>query len=331
MILKKERHNKNAGLALLTTPWFIGGLVVLFLNDFILKDLFSNWFTGKLSDFAGLFVFALFWIALFPKYRKLVLACIALAFVFWKSAYAQGFIDFWNEYAPFTIARVVDSTDLLALSALPIANRVAAQEYCWKKFQFSPVYSLLIAAFAFGATSQADVELKYGKKYDFEMSAEELVNKINQVPPNSIATNYPLSLNFDNANFSTDQLGGPAWYYLSGYEQMSDTIYTDSTQTTVDHVYEWEIPILDSSYVDQAGVFYYTIQAEKYMLESETGYCETVTARIILKDNGSKCSLILESIETSTCLALFDKKASKNEKRNLRMAFENELIKELKK
>jgi len=331
MAIKKNQYIRNERFVLLTTRWFIGGLTILLLNDFLLKDLISNWFTGKLSDFAGIFVFALFWIALFPKYRKSVLVSIAIGFVFWKSSYSQGFIQLWNDWAPFNIARVADYTDLLALSMLPLANSVASHEHRWKKFHFSPAYSILIAAFAFGATSQADVKIEYGKKYDFDMSAEALVNKINQIPPNSIATNYPLSLKFDNANHSTDQLGGKAWYYLSGYEKMSDTIYTDSTETTIDHVYEWDTPIIDSSYVDKAGVFYYSVQAEKYMLESETGYCETVTARIILKDNGPKCSLILESIETSTCLPIFEKKASKNEKRNLRMAVENELIKELMK
>lgn len=42
-------------------------LAMLLLNDFILKDLYGNWLTGKLSNFAELSVFSLFFIVVFPN------------------------------------------------------------------------------------------------------------------------------------------------------------------------------------------------------------------------------------------------------------------------
>ena len=43
-------------------PLFLVGLGILLLNDFYLKYAFSNAFTGKLSDVAGLFIFPFFFL-----------------------------------------------------------------------------------------------------------------------------------------------------------------------------------------------------------------------------------------------------------------------------
>lgn len=42
---------------ILASPGFLISLSLLLCNDFVLKPTFSNQFTGKLSDFAGLFAF----------------------------------------------------------------------------------------------------------------------------------------------------------------------------------------------------------------------------------------------------------------------------------
>jgi len=42
-------------------------------------------------------------------------------FAFWKSPLSQPLIDGWNSVGAFRVARVIDWTDLLALSALPAA------------------------------------------------------------------------------------------------------------------------------------------------------------------------------------------------------------------
>ena len=41
---------------ILGSPGFLVGLLLLLSNDFVFKEQFHNGFTGKLSDFAGLFV-----------------------------------------------------------------------------------------------------------------------------------------------------------------------------------------------------------------------------------------------------------------------------------
>ena len=51
---------------------FLICLIGLLLNDFYFKAAYPNWLTGKLPDFCGLFVFALFWTAFFPRYKKMV-------------------------------------------------------------------------------------------------------------------------------------------------------------------------------------------------------------------------------------------------------------------
>src|SRR3954463_15199463 len=95
----------------LLSPLFILGLCLLLINDFYLKKAVHNTFTGKLSDFAGLFVFSLFLGAFLPRARGWSLVAVAFLFCFWKSVYFQNSIDSWNEWIPFHISRTVDVTD----------------------------------------------------------------------------------------------------------------------------------------------------------------------------------------------------------------------------
>src|SRR6185369_1060873 len=75
---------------ILTSPIFASALAVLLLNDFLLKPVFHNWITGKLSDFAGVFVFSLFFAALFPHWKRSVYLFTILGFGFWKSPYSEA-------------------------------------------------------------------------------------------------------------------------------------------------------------------------------------------------------------------------------------------------
>lgn len=51
---------------------------------FFLKPWLANGFTGKLSDFAGLFAFPFFWAALVPRWRVAIYLGTAVAFTIWK-------------------------------------------------------------------------------------------------------------------------------------------------------------------------------------------------------------------------------------------------------
>ncbi len=59
-----KNHHKIE-LAVFKSYWFVVALIFLLLNDFYLKSAFGNAITGKISDVFGLFVFSLFFLALF--------------------------------------------------------------------------------------------------------------------------------------------------------------------------------------------------------------------------------------------------------------------------
>jgi len=169
-------------LNLFVSPPFLLGLSLLLLNDFYLKGRFHNALTGKLSDFAGLFIFPLFFVALCPRLRRFVYIATALLFVFWKSALSQPLIDAWNAFAFFKVWRVVDYTDLLALLVLPLSffhsksppMRVPAA-------RFAPLAVALISMFAFTATQSVKTKIEYGDKYYFDFPRTELFRRINEL------------------------------------------------------------------------------------------------------------------------------------------------------
>jgi len=118
-------------------PVFLTSLAILLLNDYILKEQFSNWFTGKLSDLFGVIVFVQFLCVFEPKnFKKIIFLFSACAFVFWKSEWSSSFIDLWNISIPsLKIKRVVDYTDLLCLIALvPLYKYNPKQiKFKWRK------------------------------------------------------------------------------------------------------------------------------------------------------------------------------------------------------
>lgn len=107
------------------SPVFLLAVLVMSLNDFVLKAAFHNWITGKLSDFAGLAAFSLFCCGMFPQRRWEMAVGISIAFSWWKSLYSQSVIDFANQYLPFQIGRTVDYSDLIALPVVWLACRYA--------------------------------------------------------------------------------------------------------------------------------------------------------------------------------------------------------------
>ena len=131
---------------------FITSLVLLLVNDFILKAYFHNFITGKLSDFCGLFVFVIFWSVWFPKAKGIVFFSTALLFVIWKSPYSQGFINHFSDLL-FPIDRVVDLYDLTALLILPFAWWQLSKK---QTATFThPLIACTLAIFSFCATSIA--------------------------------------------------------------------------------------------------------------------------------------------------------------------------------
>ena len=110
---------------ILASPGFVAAVALLVVNDWILKAAFGNWWTGKLSDFAGLYAFPLFWSALLPRRQRTIFALTVVAFVVWKSPLSGPPIAAWNALGLWPVSRVVDYTDWIALAALLPSYRSA--------------------------------------------------------------------------------------------------------------------------------------------------------------------------------------------------------------
>lgn len=173
---------------LLLHPLFPLSLFLLMLNDISLKYEFHNGFTGKLSDFAGLFVFALFWMAIFSNRKWLVVIITGMIFTWWKSPLSSSFIQSWNEVMPVSIARVVDYWDLTALVMLPLAllaSRTGYDPQIRYRRIFIPVTGC-IALFSFCFTSAPRYalyhyppdQIRFYGNFKTSKTEEQILNKL---------------------------------------------------------------------------------------------------------------------------------------------------------
>lgn len=329
-------------LKVLTSYWFLIGLILLLFNDFLFKEVYGNWFTGKLSDFTGLFVFSLLWTALWPQHKNKIFVLSGLLFIFWKSPYSQTLINIWNDLRIINISRIVDYTDLWALTVLPVAFYIYKQKDKIRILKINPIIPLTVSFFMFAATSyQKDYD--YNSTYNFSFSKEELVQKINALRNDSV-NNLPLSLNLNNANDFIVGYSDTLWYFTSGFNTINDTIwrykntikpnkdnlYQTKKTNEIDTIYYIKNPIRDTMYVSKVGRFIYQIPVEKYMKESKTGYCSTLKTKVRIDGNQTSSSLTLLTIYTSNCMGMFERDAKTNEKDNLLKAFEIEFIEKIK-
>jgi hypothetical protein len=114
---------------ILLAPAFLIALSALLLNDLLLKHAYPGWVTGKLSDFAGLFVVSGLVLTVAPQRPRWLLVLLGAIFAWWKSAESQWLIDLVNvNDAGLRIGRVVDMTDLLALPMLPLGAAMLKPE-----------------------------------------------------------------------------------------------------------------------------------------------------------------------------------------------------------
>lgn len=210
-------------LNLLTTYVFLIGTLVLLLNDFVLKYQYHNWFTGKLSDFVGLFVFTIFCIAIIPKHKFKIAIGVALFFIYWKSSYSQLFITHWNDLGLFSISRVIDYSDLIALISIPIAYVFSKTKEPITFIKINPVLPLALASFAFMATSyQKDFEVN--KTYEFNISKEVLKSKLKNVD----GLNLNQDIVWQNTNPETITFSLPIEQHLEAF------IYTVNVKESKD-------------------------------------------------------------------------------------------------
>jgi hypothetical protein len=166
---------------LLTSPGFLVALGLLVLNDRYLKDAYGNWFTGKLSDFAGVFALALFMTAWAPRWRTRSHLAVGVAFAAWKSPLATPLLDAWNALSIYPLARVIDPTDLVALMALPLS--------WWYAARARPIGGIArlrpiiagVACLAFIATSEPRNTTRDGTVFDFPSSRDLLLAELRSI------------------------------------------------------------------------------------------------------------------------------------------------------
>ena len=112
----------------LLSPLFIFSVSLMLINDHILKwaDILPNYITGKLSDFAFLFLVPVFVAYLLRVKTKigLILSYFAVGVFFSAinlSAFFSQFIEFLFDVAIIPISLWPDPTDLMALTMLPFS------------------------------------------------------------------------------------------------------------------------------------------------------------------------------------------------------------------
>ncbi|MFI1743617.1 hypothetical protein [Thalassobellus sediminis] len=201
---------------------FIFGIVLLFFNDHFFKLQFSNWFTGKFSDFIGLLVFPFFLSFLFPKAIKWNVILTGVFFIFWKSPFSQDFIEFYNAITFIKITRVIDYTDYIALSILPIAYYFLKRIFIFDRLHFNkivinPILLLLPTILVFMATSRpfyydfyfsSKGNVRFFKnRINVKISQQDVLSemgkmKVSVVPDSTFNTHNPKVFNF----YSIDEL-----------------------------------------------------------------------------------------------------------------------------
>jgi hypothetical protein len=138
---------------LFACPLFVLSVLLLLVNDWLLKPAFHNSLTGKLSDFAGLSALMVFACALAPRHRWHLAALISASFLYWKSPHSQGMLDLVNRLSPVSIGRTVDYTDLMALPVLWLVAAIALRMRALSSRVWLQQAFAVVSLFAFTATS----------------------------------------------------------------------------------------------------------------------------------------------------------------------------------
>lgn len=193
-------------LSLFTANYFILGLFLLLLNDFYLKYEFHNFITGKLSDFACLFIFPYFIAVFFTNRTKEIYIFTFLFFVFWKLEISEQFIKFISHITNFAFHRTVDLTDLIALLILPISyhyfHKKNEEQKENKKNNFA-LNSLIgvVTIYSFLADTnprqEAKVKIKSEKEFTIQISKKQILNNLIISDTNLLETDSLFTITFD--------------------------------------------------------------------------------------------------------------------------------------
>jgi hypothetical protein len=162
---------------------FLAALAALGINDWFLKDTFHNALTGKISDFAGLFAVTALLANLFPRRRTLVAFGIASGFVFWKLRLSDPIFSLAIKWGGFSMGRVVDPTDLLALMVVPLAAAYRPRP-AFRPTAVMRAFALVAACLLFAGTSQVQHHIDLttdpaaSRRYPSPLSAQAVIDAL---------------------------------------------------------------------------------------------------------------------------------------------------------
>jgi hypothetical protein len=179
---------RTDGVPAVLSDWrFLAALIVLIINDQILKASYPSWVTGKLSDFAGMVVFPVVLAGLVgllaprlagrhrERIRQLSLALSGVTLVVIKTiaAGAQAMESLLEGATGASQQIVVDQTDLLGLAGLLVANSVLKCTQPAHLASKARVAVWAVAAIACVATSQ---DSPYASNWNhIELNGDQIV------------------------------------------------------------------------------------------------------------------------------------------------------------
>lgn len=193
-------------LSLFTANYFILSLFLLLLNDFYLKYEFHNFITGKLSDFACLFIFPYFISVFFSNRTKEIYIFTFMFFIFWKLEISEQFIKFISHITDFAFHRTVDLTDLIALSILPISYHYFHKKNEEQKENKNNNFALnsligVITIYSFLADTnprqEVKVKIKSEKEFTIQISKKQILNNLITSETNILETDSLFTITFD--------------------------------------------------------------------------------------------------------------------------------------
>jgi len=113
-------------------------------------------------------LFPLFLAYIFPKLRTFSILVSFVLFIFWKSPFSEGFIDFYNQISPIAVARVVDYTDFIAFVFLIIPFLLIKYDTLLQPLKIrkiSPALVFVPSVFVMMATSPPPY-YRYAQRYE---------------------------------------------------------------------------------------------------------------------------------------------------------------------
>jgi hypothetical protein len=188
--------DRKINYGLLKADLFLACLMTLILNDFIFKYKFPGLITGKLSDFAGLFIFPYFFSTFFFGRKKTIYWLTAILFTLWKLPIFDGVVNTFNSLDLVFIKRIKDVSDLIALTAVPVSFLYFKSESTKIKTisKLQVYFFTFFSLFAFTATTIGQKEYKkeitLNKTYKLPINKEIFLKEYT-----SQAHGFPLSEN----------------------------------------------------------------------------------------------------------------------------------------